>query len=99
MRKKEIEAKENRDALLKRAATRPMLVESYNRGTYRANNLAKAQTLKNFVEVLKDSGVSDKEIAANHLSLADKAVLEEDKFVEAQAKKYGKKKKTTTGLD
>ena len=92
MRRKEIEAKEQREALLQRASTRPMLVESYNRGTYRANNLAKAQTLKNFVGVLKENGVSEKDIAANHLSLADKEVLEEDKFVEAQRKMYGKNK-------
>jgi len=67
-----------------------MLVESYNTGTYRANNLAKAQTLKKFVQVMKDNGMSDKEIANHHLTLADKEALEEDKFVQAQKKRYGK---------
>ncbi len=68
-----------------------MLVDSYNTGTYRANNLAKAQTLKKFVQVCKDSGMTDKDIAANHLTLADKEALEEDKFYAAQKKMYGKK--------
>ena len=58
-----------------------MLVESYNTGTYRANNLAKAQTLKKFVQVMKDNGMSEKEIANHHLTLGDKEALEEDKFV------------------
>ena len=90
MRKQEMDAKEKHQQLLQNARKRPMLVESYNTGTYRANNLAKAQTLKKFVQVMKDSGMSDKEIAANHLSLADKEALEEDKFVQAQKKRYGK---------
>ena len=68
-----------------------MLVDSYNTGTYRANNLAKAQTLKKFVQVCKDSGMTDKDIAANHLTLADKEALEEEKFYAAQKKMYGKK--------
>lgn len=67
-----------------------MLVESYNTGTYRANNLAKAQTLKKFVDVMKQSGISERDIQNNHLSLEDKEVLEEDKFVQAQKKRYGK---------
>lgn len=48
-RKREIEAKEKRNELLENARKRPMLVESYNTGTYRANNLAKAQTLKKYM--------------------------------------------------
>lgn len=41
-RKQEREAKMKREELLQKARQRPMLVESYNTGTYRANNLAKA---------------------------------------------------------
>jgi hypothetical protein len=37
-----------------------MLQENYNTGTHRAN-LAKAATLKNFVQIMKDSGLSDKQ--------------------------------------
>ena len=44
---------------------------------------------------MKNAGLSDKQIAANHLSLEDKEVLEEDKFVELQKKRYGKE----TGID
>ena len=80
-RGQEREAKKKREELLQRARTRPMLVESYNTGTYRANNLAKAQTLKKFVDVMKNAGVSEKDIQNNHLSLEDKEVLEEEKFV------------------
>ena len=58
MRKDDKKAKENREALLQRASTRPMLVESYNTGTYRSNNLAKAKTLRNFVETLENAGMS-----------------------------------------
>ena len=41
-REAERKAKEDREKILARARQRPMLVESYNTGTYRANNLAKA---------------------------------------------------------
>ena len=92
-RKLEREAKQKNAELQQRARTRPFLVDSYNTGTYRANNLAKAQTLKKFVDVMKTSGVSERDIQNNHLSLADKEVLEEDKFVEAQKKMYGKTSK------
>ena len=68
-----------------------MLVETYNQGTYRANNLAKAQTLKKYIQVCKDAGMTDKEIEKHgQLSLADKEALEEDKFYEAQKKMYNK---------
>jgi len=90
MRDNEVKAKEDRAALLANARKRPMLVESYNTGTYRSNNLAKAQTLKKFVGVMKDAGMSDKDIAKHHLTLGDKEALEEDKFVEMQKKRYGK---------
>jgi len=63
MRDAEIKAKEDRQKVLANARKRPTLVESYNTGTYRANNLAKAQTLKKFVGVMKEAGMSDKEIA------------------------------------
>ena len=61
-RKNEREAKQKREELLARASQRPFLVDSYNTGTYRANNLAKAQTLKKFTEVMKNAGVSEREI-------------------------------------
>jgi len=61
-RQLEREAKQKREELLQNARKRPMLVESYNTGTYRANNLAKAQTLKKFVDVMKQSGVSERDI-------------------------------------
>ena len=82
-RKAEREAKQKREELLQKARQRPMLVDSYNTGTYRANNLAKAQTLKKFVDVMKKNGMSEREIQNNHLSLEDKEALEEDKFVQA----------------
>lgn len=44
--------KEAADALVKmnaRVRTGPMIMDNYNKGTYRANNLAKAQTLKKFM--------------------------------------------------
>ena len=86
----ERKAKEDRDQLLARARQRPMLVESYNTGTYRANNLAKAKALKQFVQVMKDAGLTDKQIEDNHLSLDDKEALAEEKFVELQKKRYQK---------
>ena len=46
-----------------------MLVDSYNTGTYRANNLQKAQMLKKFVDVMKKSGLSERDIQNNHLDL------------------------------
>ena len=61
-RQLEREAKQKREELLQNARKRPMLVESYNTGTYRANNLAKAQTLKKFVDVMKQSGVPERDI-------------------------------------
>ncbi len=67
-----------------------MLIDSWNTGTYRANNLAKAQTLKKYIKTLEDAGMSQKEIEKHHLSLEDKEALEEDKFVELQKKRHGK---------
>ena len=67
-----------------------MLVESYNTGTHRANNLAKAQTLMKFVQVCKDSGMTEKDIVENQLSLEDREVYEEGKFYEMQKKRYQK---------
>ena len=90
MRDAEIKAKEDRARVLANARKRPMLVESYTTGTYRANTLAKAQTLKKFIGVMKEAGMSDKQIADHHLSLEDKEALEEDKFVAMQKKRYGK---------
>ena len=90
MRDAAIKAKEDRAALLSNARKRPTLVESYNTGTYRANNLAKAAALKKFIGVMKESGISDKEIEKHHLSLDQRETLEEDKFVEMQKKRYGK---------
>ena len=90
MRKQDQEAKEKRNELLTKARQRPMLIDSYNRGTYRADNLAKARVLKDYVQVMKDAGMSEKEIENNHLSLEQKETLEEEKFVAAQKKRYGK---------
>ena len=42
MRRNELKAKDDRKALLENARKRPMLIDSWNTGTYRANNLAKA---------------------------------------------------------
>lgn len=58
MRREEKKAKESKEAMLQRASTRPMLVESYNTGTYRSNNLAKAKALRNYVDILERNGMS-----------------------------------------
>lgn len=92
MRRNELKAKDDRKALLENARKRPMLIDSWNTGTYRANNLAKAQTLKKYIQVMKDAGMSEKEIEKHHLSLDDKEALEEDKFVNMQMKRSGKTK-------
>lgn len=78
MRDRELKAKEDRNAVIANGRKRPMLVDSYNTGTYRSNNLAKAVALKKFVGVMKEAGMSDKEIAAHHLSHDAKEALEED---------------------
>ena len=39
---------------------------------------------------MQNAGVSKRDIQNNHLSLDDKEVLEEEKFVAAQKKMYGK---------
>ena len=46
---------------------------------------------------MKKNGISEREIQNNHLSLEDKEALEEEKFVQAQKKMYGKT--TDTGAD
>lgn len=74
--------------MLSRARQRGYLVDNYNTGTHRAN-LAKAQTLRNMLGIMKDAGMTDKQAEAR-LSLEDKEVLEEEKFIEAQKKRYGK---------
>ena len=90
MRKQEREAKEQHAAMLARASARPPLLENWAGGTARADsNLKRAATIKEFVGVLKSAGLSDKQAAA-HLNLEDKEVLEEQKFVEARKKEYGK---------
>ena len=93
MRNQERQAKEQKLEMERRARERPLCIDSYNRGTYRADNLAKDRVLKDYVQVMKDAGMSEKEIENNHLSLEQKEALEEEKFVAAQKKRYGK---TTT---
>lgn len=88
MRRQELEAKQKHDEMLQRARQRGYLVDNYNSGTHRSN-LAKAQTLKNMLSIMKDAGLTDKQAEAR-LSLEDKEILEEEKFIEAQKKRYGK---------
>lgn len=59
MRKQEAEAKQKHEEMLLKARQRGYLVDNYNTGTHRAN-LAKAQTLKNMLSIMKDAGLTDK---------------------------------------
>ena len=83
-------AKEDRESIIAKGRSRPMLIDSYNSGTHRADNLLRAKTINKFSEVLKKNGLSDAEIQKNHLDLEDKEALEEAKFYEMQKKQYGK---------
>ena len=90
MRKQEREAKQKHEEMLARANARPPLLENWAGGTARANaNLKKSKTINEFVGVLKDAGMSDAQ-AAKHLSMEDKEILEEEKFMEARKKQYGR---------
>ena len=65
-----------------------MLQENYDKGTYRSE-LAKATVLRDMVKIMKDAGMSDKQ-AESHFTLDQKETLEEQKFIDAQKKRYGK---------
>lgn len=82
MKKQEKDAAEALEKMKAKVRTGPMIMDNYNKGTYRANNLAKAQTLKKFMTIQENAGIS-KKVIEGQLTLDDKEVLAEQKFVEA----------------
>lgn len=63
-----------------------MVCESYGK---KSSNLDKLKATKDFLQVLEKNGNS-KQMAESFLSPEQKELLEEDKFVQAQKKKYGR---------
>jgi len=66
-----------------------MLVESYNEKS-KNKNLAKVQGLRNYLRVMEESGLSKKD-AMDKLNDDEKAAIQEDEFIEAKKKQYGRK--------
>ena len=66
-----------------------MLVESYNEKG-KNKNLAKVQGLRNYLRVMEESGLSKKD-AMDKLNDDEKAAIQEDEFIEAKKKQYGRK--------
>ena len=91
MRRKTREQKELIQATVEKGRNRPMLIDSYNTGTARSNQMAKLQSLKKFTEIMKQAGHSQKEID-KRLPDNDREILEEDKFLTKQKERYGKSK-------
>lgn len=68
-----------------------MVCESYSK---KSSNLDKLKATKDFLAVLEKNGNS-KQMAESFLSPEQKELLEEDKFVQAQKKKYGRAEEPT----
>lgn len=86
--------KQNKEAIEKakqRGRQRPMVCESYSK---KSSNLDKLKATKDFLAVLEKNGNS-KQMAESFLSPEQKELLEEDKFVQAQKKKYGRAEEPT----
>jgi hypothetical protein len=65
-----------------------MLVESYNTSGKGAQ-AAKVKGIKEYMKIMEDSGLS-KQQALARLTDDEKALIEEDKFIQAAKLKYGR---------
>lgn len=65
-----------------------MLLNDYNSAS-KNENAQKIQVIKRFMQVLEQSGLSKHE-AEKHLKPEEKELLEEDKYLEARKKEYGR---------
>ena len=90
MRKDEREQKEVIRNAKAKARERPLLIDSYN--SKKNSNLAKIQNLKKFAEIMKESGMKQKDIEAR-MTEDEKELLAEEKFIEKQKERYGRKNK------
>lgn len=79
-RKEELETKAKLEERRKKGRERPLLLDSWNVGKEKSN-LAKIKATQRFLEVLEQSGLPKKE-AEKHLTAEEKALLEEQKFVD-----------------
>ena len=87
MRKNERDQKEVIRNAKAKARERPLLIDSYN--SKKNSNLAKIQNLKKFAEIMKESGMKQKDIDAR-MTEEEKELLAEEKFIEKQKQKYGR---------
>ena len=90
MRKNERDQKEVIRNAKAKARERPLLIDSYN--SKKNSNLAKIQNLKKFAEIMKESGMKQKDIDAR-MTEEEKELLAEEKFIEKQKERYGRKTK------
>ena len=90
MRKNERDQKEVIKNAKAKARERPLLIDSYN--SKKNSNLAKIQNLKKFAEIMKESGMKQKDIDAR-MTEDEKELLAEEKFIEKQKERYGRKTK------
>ena len=79
MRKNERDQKEVIRNAKAKARERPLLIDSYN--SKKNSNLAKIQNLKKFAEIMKESGMKQKDIDAR-MTEEEKELLAEEKFIE-----------------
>jgi len=66
-----------------------MLLDDYS-STSKNENVNKLQVIKRFLQVLLDSGLSQRE-AEKHLKQEEKELLEEAKYMDARKKEFGRK--------
>ena len=65
-----------------------MLVESYNTSG-KGLQAAKVKGIKEYLKIMEDSGLTRQQ-ALSRLTDDEKALLDEDQFIEAAKKKYGR---------
>ena len=87
--KEEKETKEKIQQSIQRGRERPMLLDDYASAS-KNENVNKLQVIRRFLQVLIDSGLSQRE-AEKHLKPEEKEMLEEAKYMEARKKEYGRK--------
>ena len=68
----------------------PLLVQSYNTQGKEARTQAKLKAAKQFIEIMVGSGVPY-EKARLQLTQEERDAIDEERFIETQKKKYGRK--------
>ena len=90
---KEAKAKDDqkraqREKDLKKTMVEPRIVTQFDDGK-KGGNVAKLRMLKSYIETMEQSGMTKNQVQ-NTLKKEEKELLEEEQFVEARKKQYGR---------